>query len=767
MGKLRVLLIGSGGREHALAWKIAQSPLLETLWIAPGNPGTAQYGKNIPIAADSVHELVHYAQAHQVHLVVVGPEASLAAGISDAMQQAGIAVFGPTKKAAQIETSKSFSKQFMQRHHIPTAHFASFTRLEPALAFIQQSPCPIVIKASGLAAGKGVILPSSPEEARTALQDMLENGIFGSAGSEVIIEERLEGEEVSLLAFSDGEHLKLMPPAQDHKRRDNGDHGPNTGGMGAYAPAPVCTPIMQDLIRRTVLQPAIDGLSKEGFPFIGTLYAGMILTKDGPKTLEFNARFGDPETQAILPLLKSDLLEILNACTCRMLPEVAIEWLPQAAACVVMASADYPLKASPSQPIHGLENLPSGCHVFQAGTKQENAQLLSHGGRVLGVTGTDTTLEKAVQTAYQGVKQIQFQGAHYRTDIAQRALNQTPASDSAYANAGVSIEAGNLAVKMITQAVHSTYTPQVLSGIGSFGGLFDASELAAMKQPVLVASTDGVGTKVKLAAALGQYKGIGMDIVNHCIDDILVQGARPLFFLDYFATSKLNPEYLAQIVEGMAEACRESGCVILGGETAEMPGVYLPGEFDVAGTIVGCLPRNRLLPRPDIQAGDILIGLRSVSPHTNGYSLLRKLYAETDLHTTLPDTDQSYADALLTPHRSYLPLLLPMMTQNDSPIKGLAHITGGGFLENIPRILPPGLGAEINIGSWPVLPIFKDVQRRSSITPEEMHRVFNMGIGMVAIIAPQDADRFQHAVPEETWRIGQVITDKHHKVKLL
>lgn len=761
---MNVLLVGSGGREHALAWKIAQSPQLDKLWIAPGNPGTALYGKNIPLAVDDVNELVHFASEHLVDLVVIGPEASLAAGLADACKHAGIAVFGPDRLAAQIETSKGFSKQFMQRHGIPTAKFAVFNALEPALAYLSHVDTPIVIKASGLASGKGVILPDTIEQAATVLQDMLENGVFGAAGEEVIIEERLVGPEVSLLAFCDGQTLKLIPPAQDHKRLLDDDQGPNTGGMGAYAPAPVCPPELQAEILRTVLEPTARGLKEEGMPFVGVLYGGMILTPSGPKALEFNARFGDPETQAILPLLKSDLLSILAACTQGKLAETPVEWSDGAAVCVVMSSVDYPMKSSPAQPISGLDQVQEDCVVFQAGTKVVDNQLVSHGGRVLGVTGLADTLPQAVQAAYKGVETIKFQGAHYRKDIAQRALSQPAASD--YRSAGVDIEAGNRAVQLIRQSVLSTHTAQVLSGLGSFGGLFDAAPLQKMEQPILVASTDGVGTKVKLAAALGRYHGIGMDIVNHCINDILVQGAKPLFFLDYYATSKLEPEHLAQIVSGMAQACREAGCAILGGETAEMPGVYVAGEFDVAGTIVGVLEKGQLLPKTSVQPGDVVIGLASVSPHTNGYSLLRKLYEAVDLQQTLPGSGQSYADALLTPHRSYLNLLWPVLTQVQSPIKALAHLTGGGFIENIPRVLPADCGVEIEVGSWPVLPIFKDVQARGNISITEMHRVFNMGIGMVAIVAADKVAAFQALLPEQTWQIGTVTADPDHKVVL-
>jgi phosphoribosylformylglycinamidine cyclo-ligase len=327
-------------------------------------------------------------------------------------------------------------------------------------------------------------------------------------------------------------------------------------------------------------------------------------------------------------------------------------------------------------------------------------------------------------------------------------------TQSNYAASGVDIDAGNRAVDLMNDAVKSTYNKSVLAGIGSFGGLFDASSLKEMKSPVLVASTDGVGTKVKLASSVGRYRGIGHDIVNHCINDILVQGARPLFFMDYFATSKLNPEQTAEVVTGIAEACKESGMALLGGETAEMPGVYQPNEFDVAGTIVGVLERDAILPRQNLQAGDVLIGFISSGPHTNGYSLIRKLFEDTSL-------DDSLFDALLAPHRSYFNVLYPHLDK----VKALAHLTGGGFIENIPRVLPENLDAAIHLNSWQVPPLWKLIQEKGNIATEEMYRVFNMGIGMIAIVDKSQATEFQAAVEEPTFVIGELVKGEK-KVKL-
>ncbi len=752
-----ILLVGSGGREHALAWKLAQSPRLGCLWIAPGNAGTSRVGTNVPIPGEDVPALVAFARENAVDLVIVGPEAPLAAGLADALIVAGIPVFGPTRAAAQLETSKAFAKAFMQRHGIPTGRYAAFDDHDAAVRYLETVEGPVVIKASGLAAGKGVLLPETRPEARQALYDLMVAQSLGEAGREVLIEERLEGEEVSLLAFTDGRTVHAMPPAQDHKRLLDGDRGPNTGGMGAYAPAPVCPPEMAEELTRLALQPAVDGLRAEGLRYQGVLYAGLMLTPAGPKVLEYNCRFGDPETQALLPLLESDLVEIAAACAQGNLDMLEVQWKRGACACVVLASDGYPAASSPPEPISGLEVAREDAAVFHAATKQAGGQIMTAGGRVLGVSAWAENLPRALQVAQAAAAEIHFAGKQYRKDIGARGLRRLEIPPSAYAQAGVDIDAGNRAVALMRDAVRSTYNHRVLAGIGSFGGLYDASGLQAMNQPVLVASTDGIGTKIKLAVQAGRFHSLGADIVNHCIDDVLVQGARPLFFLDYIAAAQISPELVAEVVAGMAEACRAAGCALIGGETAEMPGVYQPGELDVAGTLVGAVERGRILPEDNLRAGDLLLGLHSDGPHTNGFSLLRRIFAGTPLDAILPGLDKPLADVLLAPHRSYLPLLLPLLEATPTPIKALAHITGGGLVENLPRVLPEGLGARIRTGSWPVPPLYPLAQRMGDVSTDEMRRVFNLGIGMVAVVAPQDLASVQQALPEETWVIGSLV----------
>jgi len=419
---MNILVIGNGGREHALAWKLAYSPRVEQIFVSPGNGGTdgkwqIANGKwqNTPDAKFAIRN-----SQFAIDFVVVGPEAPLADGIVDTLQAAGVRCFGPTRAAARLEASKAFAKEFMARHGIPTARAAVFTAYEPALAYLRRAETPIVIKASGLAAGKGVILPETPAAAAAALRDIMIERQFGAAGDEVLIEERLTGPEVSLLAFCDGRTVAPMPPAQDHKRVFDGDRGPNTGGMGAYAPAPIAPPALVEELTAAVLQPTVDGMAAEGTPYVGVLYAGMMLTPAGPRVLEFNCRFGDPETQVILPLLDSDLLDVLKACVETALDRAEVRWRAGAAATVVAASAGYPGSYGKGREITGLEDAAArpGVTVFHAGTRRrDDGRLVTDGGRVLAVTGAGADLRAALDRAYAGMQCVHFEGMHYRHDI--------------------------------------------------------------------------------------------------------------------------------------------------------------------------------------------------------------------------------------------------------------------------------------------------------------------------------------------------------------
>ena len=421
---MKILVIGSGGREHALAWKLASSLRVSKLYCAPGNAGISQLATCVPIPATDLAGLKAFAEENAIDLTVVGPEAPLALGIADLFRESKLKVFGPTRNAAKIESSKAFAKNLMMRQGIPTAEASTFENVRPALDYLEQCALPIVVKADGLAQGKGVVVARTAQDAKDAVVSMLENRAFGDAGNRVVIEECLEGEELTLMAFADGKTVVPMLAAQDHKRLGEGDTGPNTGGMGAYAPAPVATPALRYAIMRDVLHPAIEGLSRVGSPFFGVLYAG-IMVKDGtPYVLEFNARFGDPETQVVLPLLKTDLADVLEAVVEHRLDQIHLDWSEESAVCVVMASGGYPGKYASGLPVTGLPEASANdrVSVFHAGTALNGQDVVTAGGRVLGVTAWGSSLRAAHDRAYDAGRRIAFEGQYFRTDIAARVL---------------------------------------------------------------------------------------------------------------------------------------------------------------------------------------------------------------------------------------------------------------------------------------------------------------------------------------------------------
>jgi phosphoribosylamine--glycine ligase/phosphoribosylaminoimidazole synthetase len=769
-----VLIVGSGGREHALAWKLAQSERIRRVFVAPGNGGTAAAGdkiENVAIAESAIDDLISFAGSNDVSLTIIGPEAPLVAGIVDCFEEAGMRCFGPVAGAARLEGSKLFSKELMSRTGIPTAEYKSFTDHDEALAYLRAAKEPLVIKASGLAAGKGVIVPNSAAEGEHSLHRIMVAKEFGDAGAEVIIEERLVGQEASVLAFCDGTTIVPMPAAQDHKPLLDGDTGPNTGGMGAYAPTPLVDRALMDVVVSEVMEPVVRALALDGSPYIGVLYAGLMLTETGPKVLEFNCRFGDPETQVILPLLESDLLEILDACVDGTLHDVAVKWRDGVAATVVAASEGYPGEYLKDLPITGIGEAESvrGVTVFHAGTRLDG-EVLTAGGRVLAVTGVQQSLPMALACAYHGVEHIDFAGMQYRTDIGGRSMDRIPSfhtpaetRSTTYADAGVDLEAGTQAVEMMKKEVRSTYGPQVLAGIGAFGGMFDASQLG--DDAVLVASTDGVGTKTKIATALHRYDTVGADIVNHCINDILVQGAKPLFFLDYIATGDLDPEIISAVVGGMAAACRKADCALLGGETAEMPGVYLADELDVVGTIVGVVSRSEVIDGSRIGVGDAVIGIDSSGLHTNGFSLARKVFEHWDLTDRIAALGNTLGNALLEPHRSYLHEIT-MLREAGIDIHSLVHITGGGLIDNPVRVLPDSTAMRIDLSSWSVPPLFSLIQQQGNIAEREMYRTFNMGIGMLVVVPAVSAAEALSLLGTDAHLVGSIVRRDDKAVEL-
>uniref|UniRef100_A0A8C8JYU1 Trifunctional purine biosynthetic protein adenosine-3 n=1 Tax=Oncorhynchus tshawytscha TaxID=74940 RepID=A0A8C8JYU1_ONCTS len=741
---VRLLVIGSGGREHTLAWKLAQSPHIQQVLVAPGNAGTANCGKisNSEVSVSNHSILAQFCKEHI--------------------------------QAAQLEASKSFSKAFMDRHGIPTANWCSFTDPHEACSYIRTASFPaLVVKASGLAAGKGVIVAKDQEEACQAVLDIMKDKTFGSAGETVVVEELLEGEEVSCLCFSDGCSVSPMPPAQDHKRLQDGDLGPNTGGMGAYCPTPQVSQELLQQIRETVLQKTVDGMKEEGTPYVGVLYAGLMLTKQGLKVLEFNCRFGDPECQVLMPLLKSDLYEVLQSTLEGKLASSPPEWhQDRSAVTVVMASPGYPGSYKKGVAITGRYE--TGVQVFHAGTSLKEGGVVSSGGRVLTVTAVRSSLEMALHAANRGVAAVGFPGAVYRRDIGHRGIaHLTQHRGLTYKDSGVDIAAGNRLVDMIKPFAKATSRSGCNAELGGFAGLFDL-KAAGFIDPILVSGTDGVGTKLTIAQACQQHSTLGQDLVAMCVNDVLAQGAEPLFFLDYFSCGRLDVGVASAVIRGVAEACGLAGCALLGGETAEMPGVYGPGEYDLAGFCVGAVERGALLPRlGDICEGDLLIGVASSGVHSNGFSLVRKVLERAGVTYSSPapfgKPGQTVGEVLLTPTKIYSRLLLPIL--RSGAIKAYAHITGGGLLENIPRVLPQELSVDLDASRWIIPPVFSWLQEEGGLCEEEMGRTFNCGLGAVLVVAFPDAQSVLRKLQahEDAWIVGAepvVIRNLKHSLRL-
>ena len=686
-----------------------------------------------------------------------------------------IKVFGPSKAAARLEGSKTYAKDFMAKYNIPTARYQNFSNYEEARRHIDEVQYDIVIKASGLAAGKGVILPVSKTEAQDALKEIMINKEFGGAGNEVVIEEYLRGDELSFLTFSDGYTIRSLPAAQDHKQVDDGDSGPNTGGMGAYAPAPMATPELVQEIHQTALQPTIDAMRKsEGHPFVGLLFTGFMVTEDGPRVLEYNVRFGDPETQTLLPLMsdETDLAELMLACTEGRLDgdDIRFSTKPESSVTVVAAAGGYPnayrkgdtIGIERSQPLANVD------HIFHAGTLWSDNLLKTAGGRVIAATSTADSLQAALARAYSIMDTIQWPGKHYRKDIAHRAIKAPEQSQEAsskpgmtYAEAGVSITAGNELVQRIKPLVKSTARLGASIELGGFGGVFDLTTAGYKDVPNLVTGTDGVGTKLQIAQAMQKHDTIGIDLVAMNANDLIVQGAEPLYFTDVFSCSRLDVNIAESVISGVCEGCKEASCALVGGETAEMPNFFLDDRYDIVGTCTGAIAKGRKV-LPDLEAmkeGDVLLGLACSGCHSNGFSLIRKIVEKAGLgyNDSAPwDKTQSIGESLLTPTRIYVRSLLPIVERGL--VKGMAHITGGGLWENVPRMLPKSLAAELDASLWNCPAVFKWLKQAGSLGNHEFARTFNTGLGMVLVVDPSLADEVQQRLAQS----GESVTMVGH-----
>ncbi|KAL8930827.1 MAG: hypothetical protein Q9208_000368 [Pyrenodesmia sp. 3 TL-2023] len=774
---LRILLIGGGGREHALAWKLSQSTRVDTILCAPGNGATGNIRKttNVPhLSPDQHAELLVFAKKSNIDLVVVGPEVPLVAGIVDFFESAGIQCFGPkAAAAARMEGSKVSTR--MARHHIPTARYRNFSDYSEAREHLESVEYKVVLKADGLAAGKGVILPSSDsKEMHDALRATMVDKQFGSAGNEVVIEEYLEGQELSFLSFVDGYTIKSLVPAQDHKQIFDNDQGPNTGGMGCYAPTPIASEKLLEEVHTTILQPTVDGMRKERMPFKGLLFTGIMVTKDGPKVLEYNVRFGDPETQTVLPLMDGDLTEVMLACTNGYLDTIDVKCKPGSCVTVVAAAGGYPGSYTKGDPIsidpEAYEA--KDTHIFHAGTSLASGALRTAGGRVIAATAVGLDLETALSKAYKTMSKIHFEGMHYRKDIAHRALSHHSVAASnhersevplTYASAGVSIDAGTELVNRIKSLAASTRQFGTESSIGGFGGQVDLAAAGYEQSPIISSGVDGVGTKSRLAIRMNKHDTIGIDLVAMVANDILTEGAEPLWLMDTMNLHKLDVEIGVSIVEGIANGCIQANCNLAGGETAELGDIIKERHYILDASCSGALRKGRKpLPwKDDMKKGDVLLGLRSSGPHSNGYSLIHKIIERSDLDLASPapwEPSTSVGLSLLTPTKIYVRLLLALFEKDL--VKGAAHITGGGLVENLPRILPKVLRAEVEAKSWSVPEVFRWLKKEGNVDREEMARVFNMGIGMVLVVAEGhvgEVTRMLGEKGENVVRLGQLV----------
>jgi len=972
-----VIVVGSGGREHALAVALAKSPLVSEVLCCPGNGGTASE-ENPKIknkgADQSNKTVIALTKEAGAKMVVVGPEAPLVAGLVDelSVECPDVLCFGPSKAAAELEASKAFSKDFLQECDIPTAKYHTFTDPSEAIKYVESlgDNDRQVVKASGLAAGKGVLLPTTKQETIDAVKEIMSDKTFGDAGDTCVIESFLIGPEASCFALCDGKTAVLMPAAQDHKRALDNDEGLNTGGMGAYAPAPCVTPDLQKEIEAMCIK-TVEKMAERGTPYVGLLYAGMMLTPDGPYVLEFNCRFGDPETQVVLPLLETDLYETMTACCTGTLGSIDVRFKEGvSAAAVVCAAQGYPLSYPKGMEIKGIDETKTmkGVKVYHAGTKLDETLIARcSGGRVLAVTGLGSDLKSALNAAYKGVDSLSFIGEngaplmHHRTDIGKKAtqkklrigvigstrgtalipvmeacasgaldaeivavisdrskslilekgrslgatvvskfvsskgksraqydaectatlvgagvdyviligymrilsgpfckfwagrcINVHPSllpkhagdmdlrvhqavvdageeetgctihevtedvdggpiliqkkvsvvkDDTAeslkakvqplegpafveaiesftkgkaisYADAGVSIDAGNNLVEMIKPYCKATRRAGCDADLGGFGGLFDLAAAGYdAKETVLIGATDGVGTKLRIAQSTKKHATVGIDLVAMCVNDLIVAGGEPLFFLDYFATGHLEVNEASEVVKGIAEGCRQAACGLIGGETAEMPSMYAPGDYDLAGFSVGAVARDRILPQ-NIGAGDALLGLASSGIHSNGFSLVRKLIEKEGLSYDSPcpwdSTAETIGDSLLTPTKIYVKACLPLLKKGI--IKGMSHITGGGLLENLPRTLPKGIGADIT--SHPSLPkVFAWMKNASGLDDNELLRTFNCGVGMVVVVdkecASEAKQMLMDAGEEVVYDLGSLVSRPDMEIKMM
>ncbi|XP_068034254.1 trifunctional purine biosynthetic protein adenosine-3-like [Anomalospiza imberbis] len=758
----RVLVVGSGGREHALAWKLAQSPHVKHVFVAPGNAGTAEHGKisNSAVLVSNHTIVTQFCKDHNIGLVVVGPEALLAAGIVDDLRAAGVRCFGPWARAAQLATDSSSSKAFLERHGIPTARWRAFSTPQEACRFITSTDFPAqVVRARGPAARKEVTIAASKEEACRAVQEIMQDRMFGEM---VVIEELLQGEELSCSCFTDGVTVASMPPAQSHKRLLDGEQGPTTAGMGAYCPVPQVPEALLEQIRSEILQHVVDSLRQEGAAYVGVLQTGLMLTKEGVKILNFKCQFGDPQCQVILPLLKNDFYEVIQATIDGKLCSCMPAWLEnRTAVCVVMASPGYPGDSDKGMEVTGLLQAKElGLQVFHGGTVLKDGRVVTSGGRVLSVTAVRQDLLEALGEANRGVATIHFQGATFRRDIGLLRQPLTLVYKDRRVGAGSREVLGRLPQ---TPAVRGTRAGGRSEG-GGFAAFFDL-KASGYDDPILVSQTKGLGPKLQVAQVCKRHDTIGQDLVALCVNDLLAQGAEPLFFLSHLACGRLDAEVVETIKEGIAEACRSAGCAFLGEEVTEVAAPCPPGLCALAGFAVGAVERGQRLPGLQrAEEGDALLGLGSAAIHGRAFGVVRRILLTSSLRCSSPAPgscgDTTLGDVLLTPGKMFSPALLPILRSGH--VKGFAP-TAEGLLGAISRLLPEHVSAVLDALSWKIPEIFGWLYKEGNLSAEEMAQTFPCGIGAVLVVQKELAQHVLQVIQrqQEAWLIGKVVAPCH------
>lgn len=730
--QVKVLLVGSGGREHAIGQALVKNSNCKLFTLGTNaNPGLLKISTFISNDFINPSVITNVAKSCKVDFVFIGPEVPLAQGVADMLWGFYIPCIGPKRIFAALETSKGFARNLMHEFKLNSycpdyQYFKEYDESE-VLKFVAKHNGSIVVKANGLKSGKGVKVCG--DDLHT-LKDIL---TYCQQLGKFVLEEKLEGPEFSLLSFCDGTHLVHMPPICDFKRVNEGNKGPNTGGMGCISPPNFLTPedIKEaELVNERVIKSMSVKYNRDKHGYKGILYGGFMKCEDGLKVIEYNCRFGDPEAINLLALLESDLLTICQHIIKGTLSEDAVVFANKSSICKYLVPLGYPNKPTKNCSLYldGIDD-----NIIYAATHKTHYDIKATGSRAIAVVKTGENLHQMALDINEQLSKVPGP-FNFRKDIG---LNDN--TTITYADSGVSIEEGTLTIQKIREHVERTHNEHVLSAFGSFGGIYNC------RGNKLVASTDGVGTKsILVLEQFGHEKGLemlGNDIVNHCVNDILVEGAVPLFFLDYFASSKLSSDHVESFVKGVSDACVNSGCALLGGETAEMPGVYVDGHLDIVGTMIGRIE----IPMSGVKEGDCVIGLPSVSPHTNGYSLIRKIIKG---HESEFDMDE-----LCRPHRCYLKEVQTVWN-NNIIIHGLCHITGGGLIDNPPRVLGKELKIEYN--SWTVPDMYQKLQELGNVPEDDMLRTFNMGVGLMIFVKESNKDMVLKLL-DDSFDLGVVV----------